>query len=312
LIVLLPGSLLADDGTVTFIPKAGESPPPEYRLDRHEFAYHLETAKELPIAGVSMCRVTFPSPVESPFAENNTVHCEYYRPKGAGPFPGVIVLDVLGGDQTLARSMARLLAQNQVAGLFVQMAYYGPRKPKGSNVRLLSTDLQQSVAAIRQTVLDCRRASAWLQSRSEINSERLGIVGTSLGSFMAALTGEFEPSLRKVAVLYGGGGFVDAYYEHPRARPYMDIFEKFGGTKNMLKHVIAPVDPLTHADKLKQRDLLIVAAKNDDIVPPIMAKRLWEASGKQKIVWFDATHYGAILYMTSTMREVLQHFRWEK
>lgn len=309
---LIVSHLPAEDGVVEFKSTSVGNIPPEYRLDNHRFEYRLESAGELPVAGVSMHRVTFPSPVESPFAENNTVHCEYYRPKGKGPFPGVIVLDVLGGDQTLARSMARLFAQNRVAGLFVQMAYYGPRKPKEGNVRLLSFDLPRSVAAIRQTVLDCRRASAWLESRPEIDGRRLGIVGTSLGSFMAALTGEFEPRLGKVAVLYGGGGFVDAYYEHPRAKPFMDAFERLGGTKNMLKHVIAPVDPLTHAANLKERELLIVAAKRDDIVPPVMAERLWEASGKQRIVWFDTTHYGAMLYLTSTMREVLQHFRWEK
>ena len=45
-------------------------------------------------------------------------------PKKAGPFPCVIVLDVAGGDQTLSRIISRNLAQNGIAGLFVQMAYY--------------------------------------------------------------------------------------------------------------------------------------------------------------------------------------------
>lgn len=312
LVVGMASFAFAEIGEVAFNPAADNRTPPEYRLEPHKFEYRLEPASDLPVAGVSVFRLTFPSPVECPYPENNIVHAEYYRPKGNGPFPGVIVLDVLGGDQTLARSMARLFAQNNIAALFVQMAYYGPRKPKQGDVRLLSFDIPRSVAAIRQTVLDCRRASAWLESRPEVDGKKLGIVGTSLGSFMAALTAEFEPRLSKVAVLYGGGGFVDAYYDHPRARPYMDAFEKFGGTKNMLKHAFAPIDPLTHAANLKDRNLLIVAAKRDDIVPPIMAERLWQESGKQKIVWFDATHYGAMLYMTSTMREVLHHFRWEK
>ena len=39
--------------------------------------------------------------------------------------------------------------------------------------------------AIRQTVLDNRCAAAWLASRPEIDAKKLGIHGTSLGSFMA-------------------------------------------------------------------------------------------------------------------------------
>ena len=48
------------------------------------------------------------------------------------------------------------LAQNGIGGLFVQMAYNGPRRPKGSNLRLLSPDLDHTFKAINQTVLDLR------------------------------------------------------------------------------------------------------------------------------------------------------------
>ena len=43
---------------------------------------------------------------------------------------------------------------------------------------------------------------------------------------------------------------------------------RFGGTKKLITAVLAPVDPLTYADRLKTRKLLMVAAKNDEIVPP--------------------------------------------
>ena len=40
-----------------------------------------------------------------------------------------------------------------VAGLFVQMAYYGPRRPAGSNLRLMTPDLKKTTEGVRQTVL---------------------------------------------------------------------------------------------------------------------------------------------------------------
>src|SRR6516162_6437434 len=151
-------------------------------------------------------------------------------------------------------------------------------------------------------------ATAWLESRRELDARRLGIMGTSLGSFVAALTVEMEPKLGRVAVLLGGGGVVDAYYDHPKAAPYRKIYEALGGSKEKLAKLIAPADPLTCAANLKQHKLLILAGKRDEIVPPRMAEALWKASGQQKIVWYDCTHFGAIKYIVPAMGHVVKHF----
>lgn len=283
--------------------------PARYRLDDHKFSYELTHRRTLPVAGVESFDLRFPSPVTTKYPENNTVHAEYYRPIKKGKFPGVVVLDITGGDQTLSRVIARHLAQNEVCGLFVQMAYYGPRRPPGGKVKLLSTDIPQTFEGIRQTVLDLRRASAWLESRPEVDPKKLGIMGTSLGSFVAALTGEMEPRFGRVCVLLGGGDFVEGYWDHPQAKPYREVFETFGGRKNMVKQFIAPIDPITHAATLKERRLLIVAAKNDEIVPPRMAEILWNASGRQDLVWLNAGHYSAALYLITGLNTVVDHFK---
>jgi dienelactone hydrolase len=302
------GAAPVEKGVVQFTPGDQSKTPERYRLKARAFSYELAPKTVLPGSAVRIAHLKFPSAVETPQPENNTVHAEYYRPKGQGPFPAVIVLDVTAGDQNLSRAISTFLAQNGVAGLFVQMAYYGPRRPPGSKLRLLSTDIPQTVAAIRQTVLDLRLATAWLESRPEVDGRRLGILGTSLGSFMAALTAEMEPRLGRVAVLLGGGGFVQGYYDHPYAAGFRFAFEALGGTREKLMKLLAPVDPLTCAANLKDRKLLILAARRDEIVPPRMAELLWEASGKQKIVWYDAGHYSAVLYLPAALAHVLEHF----
>jgi dienelactone hydrolase len=298
-----------EKGEFLFSPAADCNPVPNrYRLGERSFTYELTHRVDLPSAEVRISHLTFPSPVETAQTENNTVHAEYYRPLSQGSFPAVIVLDITAGDQRLSRSIATYLAQHQVCALFVQMAYYGPRRPPGSRLRLLMPNIEHSLAAIRQTVLDLRVATAWLQSRPEVDSTRVGILGTSLGSFMATLTAEMEPKLGRLAVLLGGGGVVDAYYDHPQAAPYRKVYEALGGTKEKLAAIIAPADPLTCASNLKERRVLILAGKRDEIVPPRMAEALWRASGQQRIVWFDCTHYGAVAYIAQALRLILDHF----
>lgn len=301
-------SVFVEPASFRYEPSVDQSTLPErYRLETRSFEYHVERKHTLPASGVLIDRVTFPSPVESEHAENNTVHCEYYHPIKPGRYPATIVLDITGGDQSLSRLIATYLAQNNVSALFVQMAYYGPRRPPGSKLRLLSTNIPQTMAAVRQTVLDIRVAAAWLASRPEVDPGRIGILGTSLGSFMAALTAETEPRFDRVVILLGGGGLVDAFYDHPQARPYRRMYELFGGTKDKVKELLAPVDPLTMADRLRGRNVLMMCASRDEIVPPSAAKALWEKMARPKILWYDTTHYGAVLFIPRILPEVVRH-----
>jgi dienelactone hydrolase len=297
--------------TIHFQPDNQQAIPKRYRLEAHTFTCEQKLKRDLPNSKVEIYDLRFPSPLTSDCPENNTVYAEYYRPKGPGPFPGVIVLDITGGDQSLSRTISNCLAQNQIAALFVQMAYYGPRRPPGSKRRLMSSNIAQSMEAIRQTVLDIRRATAWLDSQPDIDRKRLGIHGTSLGSMVGALAAEMEPKLSRVSIALGGGGLVDAYYDHPRAAPYRKFWESVGGTKESVIRLLAPIDPITCAANLKDRKVLMLAAKRDEIVPNKATTALWEAAGKPKIVWYDCGHYGAALYFAPIMSEVVKHFKAE-
>src|SRR5262245_1506607 len=91
-----------EKGTVAFKPAGDQKEIPErYRLGAREFDFELAKKQSLPLAGVDIYDLRFPSPVKSPYPENNTVHAEYYRPTKPGPFPCVIVLDITGGNQEL-------------------------------------------------------------------------------------------------------------------------------------------------------------------------------------------------------------------
>lgn len=283
--------------------------PDRYRLPATSFEFTLTPRFELRHSGVDVYDLTFPSPVKSAIPENNTVHAEYYVPQGVtGKVPAVIVLDILDGAAVIARGQAVWLAQNGVAALFVHMAHYGPRRPPGSKVRLLSTDVEGTKEAIRQTVLDCRCAAAWLAARPEIDADRLGVVGTSLGSFIGANVAAAEPRIKNVCLLLGGGNLVESFLDHPKAKPYAAAIDLLGG-KDALQKMVAPVDPVTYAPQLKKKNLLLMAASRDDVVPPKAAVALWEATGKQKIVWFDATHVGAAVYMLPALQGIAEHVK---
>lgn len=283
--------------------------PETYHLKKAELSFNLNSKASLPFSKTEIYNLTFDSPFKSAHPENNKVHAEYYVPSVEKNFPATIVLDITGGDQSLSRSIATHLASRGVGALFVQMAYYGPRRPPGSGLRLLSPDLKHTYKAIQQTVLDVRAAVAWLKTRPEVNSSKIAITGTSLGSMIGALSAEMEPDVSKVIVLLGGGGLIDGYLDHPAAKNLKWSFQLFGGKREDLVKLLAPVDPLTKAENLKTKQVIQFAGSKDEIVPPIMAKLLWEQSGKQVIYWYDCGHYSAAWYLFDVLQKIVTHLK---
>jgi dienelactone hydrolase/predicted choloylglycine hydrolase len=330
-------------GKVKFEPKGDQKDVPErYRLPAHEFTYEMQLKHDLPEQGFRVYDVRFPSPVQSPVPENNMVHGEFYVPtpptppskggddrnsslssKGGGDsisstpleggagggIPAVVLLDILQGNQAVTRFQATILAQQGVAALTIHMAYYGPRRPANLPIRFLMPSVEHSVESVRQTVLDVRRAAAWLESRPEVDRTRLGVMGTSLGSFIGCVAAQMEPRFSRVVLLLGGGGLVDAFYDHPKAEPIRKLWEALGGTKEKLAQQVAPADPLTCACNLKDRKVLMFGAKRDDIVPPKCTERLWEACGKPRIIWYDCSHVGAAAFFIPAMQEIVPHLQ---
>ena len=286
--------------------------PERFRLESHSFPATVTPKYTLKYSDVEVSTVTFPSAVATEHAENNTVVCEYFRPKKPGKYPAAVVLDVLDGQLIVARGEAMWLAMHDVSALVVVLPYYGPRRPTEGKHRLLSPDVDLSVKNVRQAVLDCRRATAWLAAQPDVDAKKLALVGTSLGSIVGALVVSAEPRIASACLLLGGGGLVDAFWDHPKAALLTSVLKAVGITKETLRKKIDPVDPLTYAACLKGKDLLFVAASRDDVVQPAAMTRLWEACDKKpKIVWLDATHVGAAFYAFPMMSAVVEHLKKE-
>src|SRR5690606_11936745 len=118
---------------------------------------------------------------------------------------GVVVLHILGGEFALSRMTANSLAREGIAALFVKMPYYGERRSRSSPRRMISRDPHETVEGMTQAVLDIRRAAAWLAARPEVDKEKLGVTGISLGGIMSSLSAAAEPRFRKVAPYLAGG-----------------------------------------------------------------------------------------------------------
>ena len=298
-------------GTIRYAPAANEEIVAErFRLAEHTFEFEqrpVETSSE----AIEIFEVTFPSPVETPTPENNTVYCEYFRPVAAGKeqVPAVIVLHILGGDFDLARLFGRTLAHEGVAALFLKMPYYGPRRPAdGARSRTVTPDPRETVAGMTQAVLDIRRAAAWLSEQDEIDQERLGIFGISLGGITAALAAGAEPRLSRVCLMLAGGDIGRVGWE---SREISEVRERWldgGGTKESFLETMRVIDPAEYAENVRGREILMLNARYDEVIPPACTESLWRKLGEPEIVWLDAGHYSAMRFIFDGLNRVTRFF----
>jgi dienelactone hydrolase len=296
-------------GEIHFEPRADESELPEmYRLQAATFDFCQQPVKSTG-TGYDVWQITFPSPVETAFEVNNTVHCEYFRPLADGKHAAVIVLHILGGDFDLSRLFARQLAQSGVAALFVKLPYYGPRRPEGAKARMVSEDPRETVAGMRQAILDIRRGVAWLADQPEVDAQRLGVFGISLGGITGALALAIEPRLERGCFMLAGGDVAKVAWDDAKLARLRDHWLSQGGSKEEFFELWKSIDPVTYAQRARGKKMLMLNAKHDEVIPPACTESLWRALGEPEIVWYDAGHISAIRFLLDGLARVTRFFR---
>ncbi len=297
----------AESGEVTFRPTAAEATVPErFRLAAATFPYEMTQIRTTSRYTVST--LTFPSPIVTPDVANNTVHAEYFRPVAPGRHPAVVVLHILGADFALSRYLAARLADQGVAALFVKLPYYGERRGNDPNQRFLSNDIERSITAMRQGVCDVRRAAGWLASRPEIDPGKLGVTGISLGGIISATAASVDPTINRAVLLLAGGGLADILWEMPEGAKYRALWIASGRNKADLAALTGPLDPLTYAEGLRGKKVMMMAGTVDEVIPPSAARALWKKAGEPPIRWFECGHYSAAGFLLPAIRETVAFF----
>ena len=279
----------------------------KFRLTPHEFAFEQSPLPEVS-SRIGVSTVTFPSPVTTNSPANNTVHCELFYPKREGKVPAVVVLHILGGDFDLARLFANNLAQHGVAALFLKMPYYGPRRDPSSARRMISQDPSETVEGMTQAVLDIRRAIAWLAAQPQVDSEKLGIFGISLGGITGALAATAEPRIQNVCLLLAGGDLAKIAWESKELAKVRTAFLARGGSKEEFIRLLQTVDPVRYGENVRGRRILLLNATDDEVVPKACTMSLWESFGKPELEWYTGGHYSVARHMFSALHRTSKFF----
>jgi hypothetical protein len=218
----------------------------------------------------------FPSALTTPHPANNVVHARLFRPSGerndTPPRRAVLVLPQWNADDEGHVGLCRLLSRFGLTALRLSLPYHDARMPSelARADFIVSSNLGRTAQVCRQAVMDSRRALAWLASQGY---ERLGILGTSLGSCLAMLTTAHEPLIRAAALNHISTYFADVIWE---GLSTSHVRQGLDGHVDLerLRRYWMPISPWPFLERMHGRRVLLVYALYDLTFPLHLSRDL--------------------------------------
>lgn len=217
--------------------------------------------------------LTFDSALATPHVENNTVHARWFEVAGARA--AVLVLPQWNADPEGHVDLCRLLTWHGLSALRLSLPYHDARMPSELHRAdyIVSANVARTVQVCRQAVLDARRAVGWLAAQGY---ERIGVLGTSLGSCLALLTAAHEPLVRAQALNHISPHFADVVWRGLSTR---HVREALDGHIELdrLRALWKPISPRWYLERLRDRRTLLVYARYDLTFPVDLSEDLVRA-----------------------------------
>jgi dienelactone hydrolase len=248
-------------------------------------------------------RLTWTSAVRTPSPENNTVRARFFpaiEKRGRAGEPAarraVVVLPQWNADAESHAALCRLLARLGIAALRLTLPYHEERRPAELERAdyLVCANIGRTLQSMRQAVLDTRAAVGWLAARGY---ERIGIVGTSIGSCTAFLAFVHEPLLAAGVFNHVSGYFADVVW-HGISTKHVRAGIESHLTLEELREAWMPVSPMAFAARLKgqpPRPMRFIAARHDLTFPANLSRDVIEHVKSLGLpldaAWLPCGHY---------------------
>ena len=222
----------------------------DYKLETFTFPSAASmNADDLPQAPepIEIPVVSWQSAVVTPAAENNTAYATYF-PHNGDRDAAVIILPHWNAKAGTYFDLARFFNKVGISALRLTLPYHEERMPPELERadHLVSPNIGRSLQSVTQAVKDTMAAAAWLR---EQGYEKVGIVGTSIGSCVAFLSFVHDRGIDAAVFNHVSGYMADVVWH---GLSTYHVRKGFGDeiTLDELRNCWLPVSPMAYFPKL--------------------------------------------------------------
>ena len=262
----------ADGAQIALSINSATSPSDVYSIDLANGALARWTESE--VGGLDTTTFLAPELVRFPTfdkvaGKSRTIPALYYRPRGDGPFPSVVVIH--GGPESQSRPVFSADVQFMVGQLGVAVLVPNVRGSSGYGKTYLELD---NGFKREDSVKDIGALLDWVGTRKELDAKRVGVYGGSYGGYMvlAAMT-HYNDRLRAGVDIVGISNFVTFLNNTESYRRDLRRAE-YGDERDAKMHAhLQKISPLTNAKNITI-PLFVAQGANDPRVPASEAEQI--------------------------------------
>ena len=265
--------------------------PTDFRLEQRPIRVHGTGSHANPevddakYAGQVGPFLRFPSPVGSPYPENDQANARWFPAAAAAGKPrrAIIVIPHWNGDALCHNAFSRLFRIFGVSTLRLSMPYHDIRMPAELHRAdySVSANLGRTIHAARQGIADIRCCADWLEQQGYTE---FGVLGTSLGSCYAFIASAHDARLRVNIFNHASTWFGDVVWtgfstRHVRAgiEPVLDAAE--------LRQAYACISPVSYFDNFERwpKHVLMIHTAYDRTFLPEFSRKIAEEFRRRKL-----------------------------
>jgi dienelactone hydrolase len=239
--------------------------PSDFRLERREVQVFSTRAFPEPhlenkVRGTYADFLRFTSPARTPYPENNLANARWFPAKGRS---AVVLLPHWNSDALNYVALCRILNRLGISVLRLSMPYHDIRRPAEIQRAdyAVSANIGRTLDACRQGVIDVRCCLDWLEQQGH---EKLGVLGTSLGSAYAFMAAAHDARIKVAAFNHASTYFADVIWHGQSTRHVREGFEPHIDLER-LRGLFTAISPMSYFKQFARfpRKSLIVYAKYD-------------------------------------------------
>jgi hypothetical protein len=235
----------------------------------------------------------FPSSIETPYPENNTVWGRFFQARTKDL--ALVVLPQWNCNWDGHVSLCRVLQRAGISSLRLSLPYHHYRRPAhlDRSEYLVSPNIGRTITAMRQAVLDARRAADWLFGQG---FRRVGILGTSIGSCIAFLACAHDERFSTGVFIHVSGFFADVVWTGLSTKHVRQSLETAIDLQR-LRFLWSPISPYPFIKRLRgtDRKFLMLSGRYDLSFTPELSQQAFDEFHRCgvpcEIKWLPCGHY---------------------
>ncbi|MGA1794396.1 MAG: alpha/beta hydrolase family protein [bacterium] len=249
-------------------------------------------------------RIDFKS-AKSVFPGDHDIVIHYYDIHGDDKRPVIMVLPILGGSYKITRNFAAYFSEHGYASVLVL------RQKEHKRLRHIDT----IDTTLKQIVFDLMQVIDWIETQEDLDKSKIGVFGVSMGGIKSSLISALDDRI-DASVIALAAGDIPYLLTYSKEEGIVKEKNRFLKERDLtpdtlygrLRETIT-CDPMNYAEYIDAKDVLMILALFDKIVPYAKGKELRERIGRPETIVLFSGHYTAYPYIFYIKSESLKFFK---